>query len=62
MPVVQILQAFARRVRDARRADAAVPETGLAPAFQQLVEGLLPHLPTAPQLTVSPEYSNPGVG
>lgn len=62
MPVVQALQAFAQRVRDLRRANAEVPKTGLAPAFQTLIETLLPLLPAAPALTVVPEFRNPGVG
>jgi hypothetical protein len=61
MPIQQ-LQAYARRVRELLRANPNTPETGLAPAFQQLVTQLLPLLPAAPQLTVSPEYNNPGVG
>ncbi|QDX25703.1 N-6 DNA methylase [Sphingomonas suaedae] len=62
MPVTQALQAFAQRIRDVRRANAEVPETGLAPAFQALIETLLPLLPAAPALTVVPEFRNPGVG
>ena len=62
MAVVQALQIFAQRVRDLRRANAEVPETGLAPAFQTLIETLLPLLPAAPVLTVVPEFRNPGVG
>jgi hypothetical protein len=60
--VIDLLQAYARRVRELRRANADVPETGLAPAFQQLLDGLIPLLPIAPRLTVVPEYRNPGVG
>lgn len=56
------LKTYAKRIRDLLRANANTPETGLAPAFQQLVTELLPLLPTAPVLTVSPEYNNPGVG
>ncbi|MEA3013204.1 MAG: hypothetical protein QOD42_1749 [Sphingomonadales bacterium] len=58
----QHLQAYARRIRDALRANPAIPETGLAPAFQRLVAELLPLLATVPELTVSPEYNSPGVG
>lgn len=56
------LKTYAKRIRDLLRANANTPETGLAPAFQQLITELLPLLPTAPVLTVSPEYNNPGVG
>ena len=62
MSVTDLLQTYAQRIRELRRASADVPETGLAPAFQQLLEGLLALLPTAPTLTVLPEYRNPGVG
>jgi hypothetical protein len=59
---VELFQAYARRIRDLRRANPDVPETALAPAFQQLIEGLLPRLPFADELVVVPEYRNPGVG
>jgi hypothetical protein len=62
MSVTDLLQAYAHRIRELRRANADVPETALAPAFQQLLEGLLPLLLTAPRLVVVPEYLNPGVG
>jgi hypothetical protein len=60
--VTELLQIYARRIRELRRANADVPETALAPAFQQLLEGLIPLLPIAPRLTVVPEYRNPGIG
>lgn len=56
------LQAYARRIRELRRANPEVPETALAPAFQQLLEDLFPQLPIAAGLIVVPEYRNPGVG
>jgi hypothetical protein len=56
------LKTYAQRIQDLLRANANTPETGLAPAFQQLITELLPLLPAAPVLTVSPEYNNPGVG
>lgn len=56
------LQVYAKGVRDLLRANPATPETGLAPTFHTLVVTLLPLLPTAPQLIVSPEFSKPGVG
>ena len=59
---VSILKAYAQKIRDLRRANANVAETALAPAFQHLVECLLPHLPAAPALTVMPEYKKTGVG
>jgi hypothetical protein len=62
MSVTALLQAYAERIRELRRADANVSETALAPAFQQLLQDLLPLLPVAPRLTVLPEYRNPGVG
>jgi hypothetical protein len=56
------LQSYARNIRHRRLANAATPETGLAPAFQALLDALLPLLPAVPALTVSPEYNHPGVG
>ncbi len=61
-PITTALKTYAKRIRDLLRANVNTPETGLAPAFQQLVTELLPLLPLAPALTVSPEYHNPGVG
>jgi hypothetical protein len=62
MPITALLQTYARRIRELRRANADVPETALAPAFQQLLEALFPLLPGSPGLVVMPEYRNPGVG
>ena len=62
MTVVALLQNYAQRIRDLRRANAAASEPALAPAFQQLLEGLLSLLPIAQRLVISPEYQNPGVG
>jgi hypothetical protein len=62
MSIAELLQKYARRIRELRRANADVPETALAPAFQQLLEELLPRLPSADGLVVVPEYRNPGVG
>jgi len=62
MSATALLQTYAHRIRELRRANADVPETALAPAFQQLLEGLLALLPAAPRLIVVPEYRNPGVG
>jgi hypothetical protein len=60
--VTSLLQIYARRIRDLRRANPSVSEPALAPAFQQLLTGLIPLLPVAQGLSVSPEFSNPGVG
>lgn len=57
-----ILQSYASKIRNLRRANADVAETALAPAFQQLVKDLLPHLPAAPVLEVMPEFNKSGVG
>ena len=59
---VALLQAYAQRIRDLRRADPNVPEPALAPAFQRLLEEWLPLLPVPQGLVVQPEYRNPGVG
>lgn len=62
MSVTDLLKTYARRIRELRRANADVPETGLAPAFQDLLQGLIPLLPIALRLIVVPEFRNPGVG
>lgn len=56
------LKTYARRIRELLRADPNISEPGLAPAFQQLLTSLIPDLPAVAQLTVSPEYQNPGAG
>ncbi|MEA1084222.1 type ISP restriction/modification enzyme [Sphingomonas sp. CD22] len=62
MPVQDALKRYAGRIRDLLRANRMTPETGLAPAFQQLITELLADIPALPALTVVPEYLNPGVG
>lgn len=62
MTATALLQAYARRIRALRRANPDIPETALAPAFQQLLEGIIRLLPLAPNLVVVPEYLNAGVG
>lgn len=62
MSATDLLQAYAKRIRDLRRANSDVPETGLAPAFQQLLQGLIALQPAGAGLVVVPEFNNPGVG
>jgi len=62
MTVLALLQNYARRIRRLRQANADVSEPALAPAFQELLEGLIQWLPAAPPLVVMPEFHNPGVG
>jgi hypothetical protein len=62
MTATDLLKAYAQRIRELRRANADAPETALAPAFQQLLEGIIPLLPIAPRLAVVPEFHHPGVG
>lgn len=62
MSATRLLQTYAQRIRELRRANAAVPETGLAPEFHKLLEAMLSLLPSATGLTVVPEYRHPGVG
>jgi hypothetical protein len=62
MLVIDHLVAYAQRIRDLRRAYAAVSEPALAPAFQDLLEGLLAEFSIGRGLTVVPEFTNPGVG
>lgn len=58
----ELLQVYAHRIRELRRADPNASEPALAPAFQQLVTALLPGLTVPAGLTVSAEYRHPGVG
>ena len=62
MPTVDHLLRYAQRIRDLRRAHATVQEPALAPAFQELLTGLLGELPEGAALTVVPEFVNPGIG
>jgi hypothetical protein len=58
-----VIKAYARRIRDERRAHPAVTEPGLAPAFHQFLIDVLPHLPAAPHdLVPLAEFINAGVG
>jgi hypothetical protein len=59
---LEALGAYARRVREARRAHPGVTEPGLAPLFHKLLVELLPLLPAAPKVTVVGEFDNAGVG
>lgn len=45
MPTVQHLLRYAQRIRDLRRAHAAVQEPRIAPAFQELLSSLLSAMP-----------------
>jgi Type ISP C-terminal specificity domain/N-6 DNA Methylase len=62
MSVAPLLQTYAHRIRELRRANPEAPEPALAPAFQQLLEGLVRLLPVVQNLIVVPEYREPGVG
>ena len=62
MPATELLLRYAQRVRDLRRAHAAVQEPAVAPAFQDLLSGLLAQLPGGSGLTLVPEFVNPGLG
>lgn len=62
MPATELLLRYAQRVRDLRRAHAAVQEPAVAPAFQDLLAGLLAQLPGCSGLTLVPEFVNPGLG
>lgn len=56
------LKRYAARMREQLRANPHATEPALAPAFQELVERLLPLLPAVEPLTVSPEFRREGVG
>lgn len=62
MPIIDHLLRYAQRIRDLRRAHAAVQEPALAPVFQELIDNTLAEMPVGARLTVVPEYVNPGVG
>lgn len=58
-----IIKAYARRIREERRAHPASTEPGMAPGFHQFLIEVLPHLAAAPHdLVPLAEYINPGVG
>ncbi len=54
--VTERLQAYALRIRELRRNDPNVIEPALAPAFKELLEGLISELPVAQTLAIAPEY------
>ena len=55
------LIAYAKRIREVRQAQPTNLEQALAPAFQQLLEAVLP-LVAANGLTVVPEFATAGIG
>ncbi|MCI0465891.1 MAG: N-6 DNA methylase [Beijerinckiaceae bacterium] len=59
--VVESIIEYAHRIRGLRRAGPSNLEQALAPAFQRLLESLLPHI-SANELLVVPEFATPGVG
>jgi hypothetical protein len=61
MMAIELIVDYARRVREVRRAGPSNPEQALAPAFQRLLEALLP-LISENELTVVAEFSTPGIG
>jgi len=62
-PQITAIKAYARRIRDERRAHPGVTEPGLAPAFHQFLIEVLPSLPAAPHdLVPLAEFINAGVG
>jgi hypothetical protein len=58
---INLIIEYARRIRELRRAGPTNLEQALAPAFQRLLESLLP-LISANELIVVPEFATPGVG
>jgi hypothetical protein len=62
MDATALLQKYAQKIRELRRANPSAPETALAPAFQQLLKALISILPLPPGLIVVPEYLKHGVG
>jgi hypothetical protein len=60
--IATIMKSYAAEMRKQLRSNAAASEPALAPQFQRLVEQLIPYLGPVPAMTVSPEYTKPGVG
>lgn len=60
--VVQALERYAKSVRDTLRAGPTNIEQALAPSFKNLVDDLLPLVPTGFGLITLPEYSKPELG
>lgn len=60
--IATILKSYATEMRKQLRGNAAASEPALAPQFQRLVEQLIPYLGPVPAMTVSPEYTKPGIG
>jgi hypothetical protein len=61
MSALDHLLRYSQRIRDLRRAHAAVQEPAIAPAFQELLTNLLAGR-SGGDLTVVPEFIRPGVG
>lgn len=59
--VVESLIEYALRIRELRRVGPSNLEQALAPAFQRLLESLLPHI-SVTELIVVPEFATPDVG
>ncbi len=59
--IVESIIEYALRIRELRRAGPSNLEQALAPAFQRLLESLLPHI-SANELVVVPEFATLGVG
>ena len=62
MPTIDHLLHYAQRIRDLRRANPAVSEPALAPAFQELLERCLGEILGSSGLVVVPEYTKKSVG
>lgn len=60
--VVEALERYAKSIRDTLRAGPTNIEQALAPSFKNLVDDLLPHVPTGLGLTTLPEYTKPEFG
>jgi hypothetical protein len=58
---IESIVEYAFRIRELRRAGPSNLEQALAPAFQRLLEAVLPNI-SANELIVVPEFATPGVG
>jgi hypothetical protein len=58
---IESIVEYAFRIRELRRAGPSNLEQALAPAFQRLLEAVLPNI-SANELIVVPEFATLGVG
>lgn len=60
--VIDALERYAKSIRDTLRANPTNIEQALAPTFKNLLDDLLPFVPSGAGLVTVPEYSKPQLG